>query len=1765
MNKKLLFIVITISLIDLVFGQSKLLNETIEKNKLILTFETSVDYSLSEQNNKKVFHVNSFQDESKPGEAILPSNAIFIALPKVENPKINYELLSVEEINAIPEFNKVVELSSEKEVIYSDAKEIKNYNTSHFRVNGYLWIENNYCLHLEVSPAIFISSTNITELIKKFKIELLFDDDISVSNKLSKSNSSSSIISNNSFQIKSNKEKYPKNTNDSWIDYSKSYVKIGTAKDGIYRISKTELDGLYINTSTINPKTFKLLSNGNEIPIHVNGESDNIFDSSDYIEFVGIRNMGGKHRELGNYDEPYNEYLGRYTDTTIYWLSWDGVDGKRVEISSGGNIISLDTLDYYSHVEHYEKNNWFDFSCASLTRREMPYWIENKTWIDGGVVVGISNKSFAVSNLKLGKNAKMFIKLQDYVSNISTNAHLLALSINSSPNLYDSTYIDKYEKAILKAEISSNLLTEGTNTLKIHSFQTSATINNCFFDWYEVEYPRYLKPINGTLNFIFPFIEGNTYSNIKLQNPSSENLSMWKYGEKYKKYNVSKLNDSIIFADSVSQYDKFVFMDESKILTPKIYYVKEFTNLRNTENKADYIAITHKKFRNKVDEYAQFVSNNYILATKVIDIDDIYDEYSFGFFNPEAIKDFLISTHEYWQDTKPKYVALIGGATYDYYGNKSINFAIGRVLNYVPSYGASVSDNWFVTWDTTGAYIPQMNIGRIPVTTDEELDWYFEKHKNYLTQEYDDWNKKYMFFSGGNPTDQSQLDQMREANQFVIDNYVSPNPIGGKSNHFYKTNNPLTNFGPFTQEYVQKAIDDGALFISYLGHSGTQTWDNSITNPAQLKNNRNRFPIVSDFGCSTARFAEPDVTSFSQLFTIGNDGQALGYVGNSSLGFVTTSLAMPKLFYKKILVENIYNVSESHKQAKMEMLQTYGSTGIYELFALTNTLIGDPVLELPIPQKPNFIVNSENIKVLSNSLTDLQNEATIKIDYFNYGKVTSDSLDLLIIDEFQTILDSNYYKVKMPSYEDSLFVSISIKNKTGNHTLFVKIDPDNIFEEISENDNLNQTTFNVASSAIRPIANYTTENGFKNVLRFINPTAFLQSEEIIFEVSNFSDFSNSISYNFGFDTLYTDYNLNSFQVDIEKRIWGRTSVKGDLNYSNAFSFKLNDNSFLLSDSLAFNNSNINGLSQNNEFKIDSTYVNFHVISAGFNDGNTAVNERNSFNTIPESTLRGHHVSVFSSDIPYLFLEYKRFDVASGGSNITNYLTFLDSLSSNRLVLFSISDHGPISDVSLRNKIKEFGSVIIDKVDFRASWAFIGKKGAVPGTMPEAYSKSGTGPVTIDTTISFLSEKGSMLTSEIGPTGKWDRLVVDQETPSNSVINYTPIGIKSDGVLDTLAQLSFQDSVADLSHINSDIYPKIKIFANFAASDDKQSPVLKSLGVDYNDVAELAMNYQVVSVEKDSIIQGEKNKLNFYIYNVGETKADSVSVKIELKKPDNSKMILNEFVTSIDSSSRNKFSYDFEILNSYGFGNMAYSITVDEQNKITEFFKDNNYYEIPFYVKKDTTVNVNTTEINVKFDGFEIMDGDFVSNQPTILFELNYSNNFPVGDTTAVVFALDNKRVYTSKMNVDYDTINKTISYIYEPKMEDGQHYLKVTGKPDIITDNSFGIDKLFTVSNKLKAVDIYNFPNPVSDETDFTFRLAKVPESLDIKIYTIAGRLIKIFELQSYELKTDINKVHWNLRDEDGDKIANGVYLYKVILRDQDKVEHYTQKLAIVR
>ncbi|MDZ7623238.1 MAG: T9SS type A sorting domain-containing protein [Ignavibacteriaceae bacterium] len=103
--------------------------------------------------------------------------------------------------------------------------------------------------------------------------------------------------------------------------------------------------------------------------------------------------------------------------------------------------------------------------------------------------------------------------------------------------------------------------------------------------------------------------------------------------------------------------------------------------------------------------------------------------------------------------------------------------------------------------------------------------------------------------------------------------------------------------------------------------------------------------------------------------------------------------------------------------------------------------------------------------------------------------------------------------------------------------------------------------------------------------------------------------------------------------------------------------------------------------------------------------------------------------------------------------------------------------------------------------------------------------------------------------------------------------------------------------------------------------------------------------------------------------------------------------------------------------------------------------------------------------------------------------------------------------------------------------------------------------------NENDITDMYNYPNPFARTTHFTFILKgqNKPDELDIKIYTIAGRLIRDIKLSPTDLITNFNKIYWDGRDEDGDEVGNGVYLYKVIAKFPDKTKTITQKLAKVR
>jgi hypothetical protein len=332
--------------------------------------------------------------------------------------------------------------------------------------------------------------------------------------------------------------------------------------------------------------------------------------------------------------------------------------------------------------------------------------------------------------------------------------------------------------------------------------------------------------------------------------------------------------------------------------------------------------------------------------------------------------------------------------------------------------------------------------------------------------------------------------------------------------------------------------------------------------------------------------------------------------------------------------------------------------------------------------------------------------------------------------------------------------------------------------------------------------------------------------------------------------------------------------------------------------------------------------------------------------------------------------------------------------------------------------------------------------------------------------------------------------------------------------------------------------------------------------------ELAINYQVVSVEKDTITQADTNAVNFWIYNVGETPADSFNVSVDLIKPDNTTKNLSQFIVAkIDSMGRQQF--DVRYISEYddGWGDMQFAISIDTEDKILELYEDNNYFTIPFYVKEDTTItSVSEASIAVTYNGVDINDGDYIDANSDIMMRLNYPAWFQISDTSAINFSINGEPLSYKSMTIDYDDANRLITFNYKGSFKDGEHVLRIFGKNNNGQTQSIpGYEKLFLVSNELKLIDVYNYPNPFKDNTNFTFRLTQIPEELYIKVFTVAGRLIREIDVNPSILKTDFNYIPWDGRDQDGDQIANGVYLYRIYAKSNGETERITQKLAVMR
>lgn len=204
-------------------------------------------------------------------------------------------------------------------------------------------------------------------------------------------------------------------------------------------------------------------------------------------------------------------------------------------------------------------------------------------------------------------------------------------------------------------------------------------------------------------------------------------------------------------------------------------------------------------------------------------------------------------------------------------------------------------------------------------------------------------------------------------------------------------------------------------------------------------------------------------------------------------------------------------------------------------------------------------------------------------------------------------------------------------------------------------------------------------------------------------------------------------------------------------------------------------------------------------------------------------------------------------------------------------------------------------------------------------------------------------------------------------------------------------------------------------------------------------------------------------------------------------------------------------------------------------------------------------------ISLWADGSEVRDGDYVSAGAALAVRIrdalgvNISPGVPEGEIRAW---MDNEPYRDLGPFFIYDLDSDSSGQaVFSSRLEPGTHALTVRAYDCF--GNYSTLRRSFLVADDNSSLgQVYNYPNPTSGGTHFTFQLP-INADVTIRIYTVAGRLIKTIE--ALGLGAGYRQVYWDGRDESGDQPANGVYLYRITMRGAGREESKYSKIMIMR
>lgn len=1551
-----------------------------------------------------------------------------------------------------------------------------------------------------------------------------------------------------------------------------SALKLAIKSDGLYRVSFEDLIAAGW-PAAIDPARLQLFHRGRELPLLLEDDGDSLFEAGEELLFFGERKAG----EDAYYDD--------FTDTNIYWLAHSRGPGLRmatrtVSASAGAaGKFFLSTRHFEEDRLYYHGDNDAQL-YATLT-------IPGETWI-WQMVPGNSvfKTDLVLQNVATSAPA---CTLRGRVRGVTVDPadpdHHSQFWLNG--RLIGEIFYDDNEEVLFRAVFPSSLLREGKNSFELRERQdTGAQYDQIYLDWLEISYWRNYVASDHFLRFREPEGVSQGLAHYQLTNLRNQEILLFDRVRSQLLTGFAVAPGApgqfvVTFADSVRPGREYFIAAPQALQRPAALVANQPSQWRARSNAAEYLIITHADFLAAAERLAAYRRQHDGLTVAVIAVEDIYDEFNFGIAHPAAIRRFLQHAYQQWQPPRPAMVCFFGDASWDPKQNADDSFK----RDFVPSFGNPVSDSRLACFDGEEDFLPELITGRLPVENLEQAHAVIDKIIAQEAAPLAAWNKTFIFLNGG--IDSFEQEWFQSQSEALINRHVQSPPIGGQAVRIYKTT-PGRLIGELKPQ-ILAALEAGATMLTFQGHAGSQTWDLMMGNAdlGELRN-RGRYPFVASMTCHTARFATPNQTSFGEEFLRLAERGTTAFWGTTGWGFIFQDRVLLDSLFMAISREGVRGLGAATTLARVRLWQAFGSSTNNVNSIDQYTLLGDPATQLTLPQQPDLVLTPSAIAVTPELPTEQTAELKIRLRVRNFGLATADSVQVTLTathrGENRTLILA---QTMLPpvGFADSLTAVWAGAGRRGEYVIRAEVDPANRIAEGNELNNTSATAIyfspvTATPAAPRPAA---LVNHPQPTLTVYNPVVgnAPTAQQVQFEIDTSASFTGAgrmMSTLLPLGEMQTAWQVAAPLADGLYFWRSRNFDRGVPSVWQTQWF------WLAAQSLFVGMRQIGEQLQSGNFlnttltaagvglaRETSRALKVQVQSAGHDDGNYCYLIVN-FKLI-NADSRGHNVAAIDLATQQLLAPPRVYDTFASSAAADSLAAFIEGLPPRTLVLAGIQDDGSFRMTERAHRaLASIGSQRSRLVGLRDSWALIGVKGLAASPALEMHKPAGTGEAAVDSTIIPFFKNGFFHSQEFGPAQNWKRLewyvASVGEAAGGTALQLALAGRQSNSTEWQSLVDELTGGELPLAGISAAQYPFLRLTAMLSDDDGLDSPVLRGWSVGFESAADLAVSPDFMRVSADTLQEGEAVTIaakvfSFKLESANPMVSSARNFTLRFAHADPNSERSQRTINTLTATLRDNESREFaSTWNTAGYrGVVTLFVEVDPENVLAEPFESNNFAARQIFVAADAQ----PPRVQVTFDGAVIMEGDYVSAQPRIVCEVLDDGALPISDTTYVSVYLDGERLtYSSGLLTFLSSpagtqAKATVTFL--PQLQAGVHNLRVAARDAALNAGEFQIE--VRVDDTLHLREVMNYPNPFANETEFTYHLTQPAQQVTIKIYTVAGRLVA--RLVPGPANAGFNRFTWDGRDADGDRLANGVYFYKIIAQSQAGRDEVVQKLVVMQ